>query len=65
MKNAYVTFTRTVRVENVEGLTEEQIRERAVDVHNEAEMDDFYASEEDIVSIDIREEKGDEDVDDE
>lgn len=60
MKNAYVTFTRTVRVENVGNLSEEKIRERAVQVHNEADMDDFYASEESIQSVDIRDEDGEE-----
>jgi len=65
MKNAYVTFQRTVRVENVEGMTDEQIKEAAVDVFNEADMDDFYADESDIIDVKIVDEHGtdDEDID--
>lgn len=56
MKNAYVTFIRTVMVEDVGGLSQDEIKSKAVDVFNEAEMDDFYADEDNIVSVDIEDE---------
>jgi hypothetical protein len=56
IKNAYVTFTRTVVVENVEGLSDSEIRDKAVYVHNEADMDDIYANKDSVVEIDIQEE---------
>lgn len=56
MKNAYVTFIRTVRVEDVEGLSREEIKSKAVDVFNEADMDYFYTDEGSIVNVKIEEE---------
>lgn len=57
MKNAHVTFTHTIVVENVENMTEEDIAFAAADMFNELPMEDMYKTTEDIIDISIMEEK--------
>jgi hypothetical protein len=57
VKVAYVSFIRSVKVEDIEGLSVSEIRDKAVDVHNEADMDDFYATDDSITSINLKEEE--------
>jgi hypothetical protein len=48
MKDALVSFVRTVRVKNVEGLSLAEIKDKAIEIHNE---DPTFATEEDVLSI--------------
>lgn len=64
-KNTQVAFVRVVCVENTDGMTNEEIREKAVDLYNNPPggMDDMYVSEDAIISMD--EVEGDDDEGDE
>lgn len=46
-----VVFQRTVLVKVPEGTNREKIKELAVKVYNDADLDDMYATEQDVVAI--------------
>lgn len=55
MKVAYITFRREVIVEDVEDMSIEEIKKKAVEIHNDTELDDFYTTEDSIEEISIEE----------
>ncbi len=56
-KVAYVTFKRVVVVNEIEGLKEDKIIERAVDIWNEEmELGDILMDIDNVVKIEVKEE---------
>ena len=56
MKIAYVTFEHQVWIDDVDGLSEDEIKNRAVELFNDSDLDDMYMTSSDIVKIIINDE---------